>query len=146
QQLRQIGLTLAEELQRRPEIDPPVWSRSRPSNNNNSNNDNSNNNNNHNNHNNNNNNTNHNSPSGGSSDVVAIRQLLARKAAAVEAFEAMHAIHAALRLRGEGRLTAQEVEVYSRAAPIVGGKAWSKETVQWVLSELQGVALCRGPG
>ncbi|CAE8728156.1 unnamed protein product [Polarella glacialis] len=58
----------------------------------------------------------------------------------------MHAIHAALRLRGEGRLTVQEAEVYSRAAPIVGSKAWSKETVRWVLSELQAVALCRGPG
>ncbi|CAJ1418017.1 unnamed protein product [Effrenium voratum] len=62
-----------------------------------------------------------------------------------EAFAAQEAIHSALRARQRLELSEAELEAYRKSAPVVGGKAWSRSTVDWVLQELETVR-CVTPG
>jgi len=68
--------------------------------------------------------------------LSAFAQLEARKFQKVNAFETLRSIHEALRSRGTLQATAEELEAYSRAAPVVGAKSWSREAVRWILREI----------
>mmetsp|Transcript_81131 Transcript_81131/g.160798 ORF Transcript_81131/g.160798 Transcript_81131/m.160798 type:complete len:377 (+) Transcript_81131:97-1227(+) len=66
----------------------------------------------------------------------ALVQFKARKVQKVDAFETLRSIHDALRCRGMLQVTTEELEAYSKAAPVVGAKSWSREAVRWILQEL----------
>ena len=65
-----------------------------------------------------------------------LREAVWRKERGKEAFKDQEMIHQRLRSRGELRLTAEELEIYARSAPVVGDKAWSKATVRWITEQL----------
>mmetsp|Transcript_159600 Transcript_159600/g.512136 ORF Transcript_159600/g.512136 Transcript_159600/m.512136 type:complete len:430 (+) Transcript_159600:80-1369(+) len=67
---------------------------------------------------------------------AALAELVARRAAAKEAFAVMHGVHASLRSRGAAVPSDAELEAYARSTLQVAAKSWSSDSQRWVLDEL----------